>query len=126
MAVVKEKIKTNEIIKFLLAIFSLIIITIVSIIINKNQKYAFNFLTNKYFLISFIGIIIFSYYVMFVLYEDEDNESGDEKNLKKKRLKIATKHALIGYVITVFTQIDSIILAPFILIWIMSYFLDVE
>jgi purine-cytosine permease-like protein len=124
MTEVKEKIKANEIIKFLLAVFSLIIITIVSIIINKNQKHALNFITNKYFLISFIGIIIFSYYVMFVLYED--NEADDEKDLKKKRLKIATKHALIAYVIAIFTHIDSIILAPFLLIWIMSYFLDVE
>lgn len=124
MAEVKEKIKANEIIKFILAVFSLIIITIVSIIINKNQKHALNFITNKYFLISFIGIIIFSYYVMFVLYED--NEADDEKDLKKKRLKIATKHALIAYVIAIFTHIDSIILAPFLLIWIMSYFLDVE
>ena len=63
MAEVKEKIKANEIIKFILAVFSLIIITIVSIIINKDQKNALNFITNKYFLISFIGIIIFSYYV---------------------------------------------------------------
>ena len=124
MAEVKEKIKANEIIKFILAVFSLIIITIVSIIINKDQKNALNFITNKYFLISFIGIIIFSYYVMFVLYED--NEAGDEKDLKKKRVKIATKHALIAYVIAIFTRIDSIILAPFLLIWIMSYFLDVE
>lgn len=124
MAEVKEKIKANEIIKFLLAVFSLIIITIVSIIINKNQKHALNFITNKYFLISFIGIIIFSYYVMFVLYED--NEASNEKDLKKKRVKIATKHALIAYVIAIFTHIDSIILAPFLLIWIMSYFLDIE
>tara|TARA_B100001250_G_C19749750_1_gene767150 strand:- start:1013 stop:1387 length:375 start_codon:yes stop_codon:yes gene_type:complete len=124
MPIVKEKLKTNEIIKFLLAVFSLIIITIVSIIINKNQKYALNFITNKYFLVSFIGIIFFSYYVMFVLYEDD--EASDEKDLKKKRVKIATKHALIAYVIAIFTHIDSIILAPFLLIWIMSYFLDIE
>lgn len=124
MPIVKEKLKTNEIIKFLLAVFSLIIITIVSIIINKNKKYALNFITNKYFLISFIGIIFFSYYVMFVLYEDD--EASDEKDLKKKRVKIATKHALIAYVIAIFTHIDSIILAPFLLIWIMSYFLDIE
>ena len=124
MAEVKEKIKTNEIIKFLLAVFSLIIITIVSIIINKNQKHALNFITNKYFLISFIVIIIFSYYVMFVLYEND--EEGDKKDLKKKRVKIATKHAFIAYVISIFTHIDSIILAPFLLIWIISYFLDIE
>ena len=124
MSEVKEKIKANEIIKFLLAVFSLIIITIVSIIINKDQKNALNFITNKYFIISFIGIIIFSYYVMFVLYEDD--EVGNEKDLKKKRVKIATKHALIAYVIAIFTHIDSIILAPFLLIWIMSYFLDIE
>tara|TARA_Y100000816_G_scaffold123537_1_gene86847 strand:+ start:1385 stop:1759 length:375 start_codon:yes stop_codon:yes gene_type:complete len=124
MAEVKEKIKTNEIIKFLFAIFSLIIITIVSIIINKNQKHVLNFITNKYFLISFIVIIIFSYYVMFVLYVND--EEGDEKDLKKKRVKIATKHALIAYVIAIFTHIDSIILAPFLLIWLMSYFLDIE
>lgn len=124
MAEVREKIKTNEIIKFLFAVFSLIIITIASIIINKNQKNAINFITNKYFLISFIVIIIFSYYVMFVLYENE--EEGDEKYLKKKRVKIATKHALIAYVIAILTHIDSIILAPFLLIWSMSYFLDIE
>tara|TARA_Y100001980_G_C14545614_1_gene325282 strand:- start:1909 stop:2283 length:375 start_codon:yes stop_codon:yes gene_type:complete len=124
MADFEEKIKTNEIIKFFLAIFSLIIITIASIIINKNQKKALDFVTNKYFIISFIVIIIFSYYVMFVLYEND--EAVDENNLKKKRVKIATKHALIAYVIAIFTQIDSIILAPFLLIWMMSYFLHIE
>ena len=124
MADFEEKIKINEIIKFFLAIFSLIIITIASIIINKNQKKALDFVTNKYFIISFIVIIIFSYYVMFVLYEND--EAVDENNLKKKRVKIATKHALIAYVIAIFTQIDSIILAPFLLIWMMSYFLHIE
>ena len=124
MADFEQKIKTNEIIKFFLAIFSLIIITTASIIINKNQKKALDFVTNKYFIISFIVIIIFSYYVMFVLYEND--EAVDENNLKKKRVKIATKHALIAYVIAIFTQIDSIILAPFLLIWMMSYFLHIE
>ena len=61
---------------------------------------------------------------MFVLYEND--EEGDEKDLKKKRVKIATKHALIAYVIAIFAHIDSIILAPFLLVWIMSYFLDIE
>ena len=124
MAVIKKKIKSNEIIKFFLAIISLIIITIGSIIINKNQEKAIKFITNKYFIISFIAIIILSYYVMFILYEDD--KAGDEKDIKRKRLKIATKHALIGYVIAIFTQLDSIIFAPFLIIWIMSYFLDIE
>ena len=61
---------------------------------------------------------------MFVLYEND--EAVDENNLKRKRVKIATKHALIAYVIAIFTQIDSIILAPFLLIWMMSYFLHLE
>ena len=61
---------------------------------------------------------------MFILYEDD--KAGDEKDIKRKRLKIATKHALIGYVIAIFTQLDSIIFAPFLIIWIMSYFLDIE
>tara|TARA_Y100000748_G_C15214820_1_gene378845 strand:+ start:69 stop:443 length:375 start_codon:yes stop_codon:yes gene_type:complete len=124
MAVIKKKIKSNEIIKFFLAIISLIIITIGSIIINKNQEKAIKFITNKYFIISFVAIIILSYYVMFILYEDD--KAGDEKDIKRKRLKIATKHALIGYVIAIFTQLDSIIFAPFLIIWIMSYFLDIE
>ena len=50
---------------------------------------------------------------MFVLYEND--EEDDKKNLKKKRVKIATKHALIAYVIAIFIHIDSIILAPFLL-----------
>tara|TARA_B100000482_G_C12386124_1_gene211058 strand:- start:71 stop:445 length:375 start_codon:yes stop_codon:yes gene_type:complete len=124
MAVIKKKIKSNEIIKFFLAIISLIIITIGSIIINKNQEKAIKFITNKYFIISFVAIIILSYYVMFILYEDD--KAGDEKDIKRKRLKIAKKHALIGYVIAIFTQLDSIIFAPFLIIWIMSYFLDIE
>lgn len=124
MAVFIEKLTNNEIIKFVIAIISLIIITIGSVLINKNKKNALNLLSNKYFIVSFVLIIIFSYYVMFVLYEND--EEGDEKDLKKKRVKIATKHALIAYVIAIFTHIDSIILAPFLLIWIMSYFLDIE
>tara|TARA_B110000008_G_C16829174_1_gene507821 strand:+ start:379 stop:753 length:375 start_codon:yes stop_codon:yes gene_type:complete len=121
---IKSQIKSLELIKFALAFFSLIIITILSIIINKNQEKVLKFVTNKYFLLSFFIILIFSYYVFFVLYEDE--KDGSTKNIKKKRVKIATKHALLGYVIAIFTQIDSIILAPFLLVWIMSYFLDVE
>ena len=81
MSEVKEKIKANEIIKFLLAVFSLIIITIVSIIINKDQKNALNFITNKYFLISFIGIIIFSYYV----YSIKKNPILEPQNYRLKK-----------------------------------------
>jgi energy-converting hydrogenase Eha subunit H len=75
--------------------------------INKNQKNAINFITNKYFLISFIVKIIFSYYVMFVLYEND--VEGDEKDLKNEWVKIDTKDAVIAYVIAIFTHIDSTI-----------------
>lgn len=121
---VNQQLNNNEIIEFFISIIILIVVTILSVILNKNNNKAKNFIFNKYFILFFILIVSFSYYILFVFYKND--HITDENLKKKKRIKIATKHAIISYIIAIFTQLDSIVLAPFIVVWLVSYFLNYE
>lgn len=90
---------------------------LLSLINKKNLKDEINFITNKYFIISFIIVFSFSYYVFYHLKTDD---------LKKKKILLATKHALLSYIIAVFIRLDSVLVSPFIIVFLVSYFLDID
>ena len=121
---ITQQLNNTEIYEFMFSIIFLIGVTILSIIVNKNSSKAKKLIYNKYFILFFILIILFSYFILFIFF---NNDTITDENLKiKKRIKIATKHAIIAYIISIFTQLDSIIIAPFIVVWVVSYFLNVE
>jgi hypothetical protein len=121
---ITQQLNNTEIYEFIFSIIFLIGVTILSIIVNKNSPKAKKLIFNKYFILFFILIILFSYFILFIFF---NNDTITDENLKiKKRIKIATKHAIIAYIIAIFTQLDSIIIAPFIVVWVVSYFLNVE
>tara|TARA_B100001093_G_scaffold477185_1_gene504215 strand:+ start:557 stop:967 length:411 start_codon:yes stop_codon:yes gene_type:complete len=90
---------------------------LLSLINKKNLKDEIKFITNKYFLLSFILIFSFCYYIFYHLKIDD---------LKRKKILLATKHALLSYVIAVFIKLDSILISPFIIVFLVSYFLDID
>ena len=75
---------------------------------------------NKFFLFNALVIIIFSSFVL--LQQDDDD---DQTNTDKQRMEAAVKHGLIAAMIAIFASLD-LKLAPFWLIFITSYFLDME
>lgn len=97
-------------------IFVILAIVIVSIYIiklkNKNNK-LLEFTKNKFFVIFNILLIFLLYYVLIVL---------DNKYIK---LKNALKQSFIAYIIALYAYFDLLI-APFILVFIISYFFHIE
>ena len=91
-----------------------IIITIVIIFKNKEMtKLIITLFSNKTFLLSFIGIIIFSIYNL-------NQSSEDEETV---RIKNATREAILGFVIAIMAYLD-LTAAPFWIIWFVSYYLS--
>ena len=69
--------------------------------------------TNKLFMISLTGIIVFCIYQL-------NKESDDDETDRRKR---ATREAILGLIIAVLAYLD-LKAAPFFIIWIVSYYLD--
>tara|TARA_B100001175_G_C19274862_1_gene525961 strand:- start:55 stop:423 length:369 start_codon:yes stop_codon:yes gene_type:complete len=95
-------------------LLSFIIITAFMIIKDKERfgKF-FKLLKNKQFMITLLGIITFSTWQLNAT--DEDNETD--------RRKRATREAILGLIIAILAYLD-LKLAPFFIIWIVSYYLD--
>ena len=70
-------------------------------------------LTNRVFLMTMIGIIIFSVYQL-------SQQNDDSETDRRKR---ATREAILGVTIAVLAYLD-LKAAPFFIIWIVSYYLD--
>ena len=79
----------------------------------KNNLYKFTLLKNKQFMITLLGIITFS--VWQLNSKEDDNETD--------RRKRATREAILGLIIAILAYLD-LKLAPFFIIWIVSYYLD--
>ena len=54
-----------------------------------------------------------------------DNVNNQILNPAKK-IRTATIHALAAYIITIFHKLDAIAFSPFVLVWILAYFLHIE
>ena len=98
-----------------LPLIGFIIVTAFMIIKDKERfgKF-FTLLKNKQFMITLLGIITFS------VWQLNANEDDDPETDRRKR---ATREAILGLIIAVLAYLD-LKLAPFFIIWIVSYYLD--
>jgi hypothetical protein len=119
-----DVINFNEKIHFTIFFILLIFTTTISIIINKDKKNALKLVLNKYFILSFIFVIVSSYIALFGLYDIKT--MTDEDYVNHKKIRTATIHALAAYIITIFHKLDAIAFSPFVLVWILAYFLHIE
>ena len=74
----------------------------------------FTLLKNKQFMITLLGIITFS------VWQLNANDDDDPETDRRKR---ATREAILGLIIAILAYLD-LKLAPFFIIWIVSYYLD--
>ena len=74
----------------------------------------FTLLKNKQFMITLLGIITFS------VWQLNANDDDDPETDRRKR---ATREAILGLIISILAYLD-LKLAPFFIIWIVSYYLD--
>jgi|MDTG01.1.fsa_nt_gb cytochrome bd-type quinol oxidase subunit 2 len=90
-------------------------VTVLIIVSDKEKvKLIMKMFQNQTFLVSLLIIVIYSFIVL-------TSKNNDEKS---KNLKKATKQAILGFIIAIFAYLDMII-APFWVIWLTSYYLDV-
>ena len=97
-----------------LPLIGFIVVTAFMIIKDKERFVKFfTLLKNKQFMITLLGIITFS---VWQLNSKEDDSETD-------RRKRATREAILGLIIAILAYLD-LKLAPFFIIWIVSYYLD--
>jgi len=117
MSIEKKDFTKGFILSF--AVFTTITIMIV-IFRKEHYEAAYKIFTNKFFLVNVGIIIIFSSVIL--LQPDIDDSQTDTE---LQRLKLSVKHGLIAALIALFAALD-LKLAPFWLIFITSYYLDME
>tara|TARA_B100001741_G_scaffold17976_1_gene13529 strand:- start:251 stop:622 length:372 start_codon:yes stop_codon:yes gene_type:complete len=98
-----------------LPLIGFIVVTAFMIIKDKERfgKF-FTLLKNKQFMITLLGIITFSVWQL---------NANDDDNPETDRRKRATREAILGLIIAILAYLD-LKLAPFFIIWIVSYYLD--
>lgn len=117
----KDETKTFYTRGFMLAFAPFVIITLLVVIFRKEHyESAYKIFTNKFFLFNIAIIILFSSVVL-LQPDDED----DQTSTNQQRLEMAVKHGLIAAMIAIFAALD-LKLAPFWLIFLTSYYLDME
>ena len=80
----------------------------------ERKKLLWGLLKNKQFMITLLGIIAFSTWQL------NANDDDDPETDRRKR---ATREAILGLIIAILAYLD-LKLAPFFIIWIVSYYLD--
>ena len=98
--------------EFIFVILTLLIVTFF-IIKSKNNTKLLELTKNKFFILFNILLIFSLYYILIVL---------DNKYIK---LKNAIKQSFVAYIIALYAYFDLLI-APFILVFIISYFFHIE
>ena len=98
-----------------LPLIGFVIVTAFMIIKDKERfgKF-FTLLKNKQFMITLLGIIAFSTWQL---------NANDDDYPETDRRKRATREAILGLIIAILAYLD-LKLAPFFIIWIVSYYLD--
>lgn len=101
---------------FLVSICIFSMITIGILVTQKEKKMkVINLLKNKPFLISLVVIIVWCYYWLYHVKEDTEDA---------EKFKRATKQAILGFIIALLAHLELKV-APFWLIWITAYYLDI-
>ena len=99
---------------FLIAIGIFSMITVVILMTHKDQQQrVLNLVKNKTFLFSFIVMVAWSYYCLYYISDDFNN---DYKN--------ATKQAIIAFIIALLAHLE-LKMAPYWLVWITAYYLGI-
>ena len=99
----------------MMSLLGFIVITAFMIIKDKERfGRFFTLLKNKQFMITLLGIITFS------VWQLNANEDDDPETDRRKR---ATREAILGLIIAILAYL-GLKLAPFFIIWIVSYYLD--
>lgn len=109
----EKKEKQNISLGFLLSAGLFSILTILRIVSDKETfKTMKELIGSKFFLISMLMVIVFSVYSLSLKNENDEIEN----------LQLAVKHAILGLLIAILAKIDLVI-APFWLIFLASYYL---
>tara|TARA_B110001452_G_C15210751_1_gene419971 strand:- start:612 stop:1037 length:426 start_codon:yes stop_codon:yes gene_type:complete len=114
----KKKTDSRKSMLFYICIFMLCTGYIIYTSKEKREKFT-KLITNNRLMFFLIMILFSSYYIFYT------DLSIIKQNDNKHKLKVAVKHALIALVIAIFSSLDLII-APFFLAFILSYFMDIE
>ena len=101
---------------FLVSIGIFSMITIGILVTQKDKKMKLlNLLKTKSFLVSLAVIIVWCYYWLYYVKDDQDEH---------EKYKRATKQAVLGFIIALLAHLELKV-APFWLIWITAYYLDI-
>ncbi len=112
----EKKTKRNHML-FYICIFMLCTGYIIYTSKDKRERFT-KIIANNRLMFILIMILFSSYYIF---YTDLSIIKRDDN---KQKFKVATKHALIALIIAIFSSLDLII-APFFLAFILSYFMDI-
>lgn len=111
----KAPISKNNKYGFVISAAVYLLITIVIVYRHKEKRQILiKLVTNKSFLLGFFVTVSF---IMYTLSLGDDGEN--------ERIKIATKHGLLAFLIAIMAALDLEI-APFWLVWLTSYYLDIS
>tara|TARA_B110000971_G_scaffold220183_1_gene263069 strand:- start:247 stop:594 length:348 start_codon:yes stop_codon:yes gene_type:complete len=112
----EENKKTNMSFGFIVCACLFLILTIINILTSKETfKKSKELFTSTFFIVSITIVSIFSAYILKLKVSKE----GDEVD----KLQLAAKHGILGILIAMLAKIDLVI-APFWLIFIASYYLN--
>ena len=102
--------QTNFIYPFL----GFVIVTAIIVFTNEEKKsLVIKLIKSKTFMFSLICVIIYSVWTL-------NDKSDDEETDRRKR---ATREAILGFIIAILAYLDLKV-APFWIIWLVSYYLD--
>ena len=111
-----KKIKSPPRSEFIIAMSSFVAITFLVLAYdNEKRKLLNDLVTNYRFLFMFISIIVFSGYTLFYMKGDDD---------ETERVRDATKSGLTAFIIALLAYLD-LKAAPFFIVWLTSYYLQV-
>lgn len=112
----KKKVKSPPRSEFVISMSVFVAITAMILASDpEKRKLVKNLITNYRFLFMFVAILGFSGYTLF--YMKGDDEESD-------RIRDATKSGLIAFIIALLAYLD-LKAAPFFIVWLTSYYLQV-
>lgn len=109
----------NEEVTFITSVIGCILLAVFLLIEEKKQEKFYNLITNKFWVINAILIIIFYLFVNLSHYINNKSE----KKKDRSKIKDASQKAMIAFIIAVFSSID-ITIVPFWFVFSFAYFTE--